>query len=404
MLRATYDLTEAVPSAHPVQAHPHVEVPLLVVVVGVAVVVLLLATLVRFGPVATGDDPVAWSWQDPVRGRELPGRVLGVTALVAAVVAGRFGSPEELDNLASSLVVGAGWPLLVLGCLVVGRLWRWLDPWDSLARLLTRGERSQPAEHVWPAVGVAVGLLWFLSVYPRPLDPRAVGLVLAGYTVLTLAGCLALGRARWLSSGEPVGLVLSWVGLLPRRRLRQWHPPAGAGVLLAVVTAATLFGVFSRTELWTTIAPDTWPVWSGTVGLLASCGLAAGVVVLSGRVSRSAEQRAAVVRALVPVAAAVVLAVALERNRFFTSVQLLPQLLGDPLGRGWEVLGLSGMTLNPDPLGAAGVVWLQLGLVTAGHVVSAAAAPRPLEGDDRLPVIAVLAVSVVVSVSALALH
>lgn len=52
----------------------------------------------------------------------------------------------------------------------------------------------------------------------------------------------------------------------------------------------------------------------------------------------SAQQvgmRAVAARAVVPAVAAIIVAVAMDRNRLSTSVQLLPQLFGDPFGRGW---------------------------------------------------------------------
>ena len=401
--------TAAVPRAHPVSSHPHVDVPLVLVLVGLLTVVVLSATLAPHrarqpaadGPVTDLDTA---SWPGSLTWRQGVVRGLSVVVLLAAIVAGRLGVDDELENLAPALVIGAGWPLLVLGCLVLGRLWRWLDPWDTLARLALRRDESTPADHVLPACVLAVGWLWFLSVNPRPLDPRGVGAALAVHTVVTLAGCVALGRARWLSSAEPVGLLLSWVGLLPRRRLTRWSPPRGAGALLGVVLAGTVFGVVRRTELWSGVAALPTATLYSTAALVASCLLGAGLAALAQRLAGSPEQAAAVAQALVPVVAGVVVAVALARNRFFTSVQLLPGLVGDPLGRGWDLLGSPVDGLVTAPLGATGLVTLQLAVVAVACLVGAFAATRPLVGDERLPVIVTLAVSLVVAVTALSWH
>ena len=394
----------AVISAHPESSHPHVDVPTLLVVLTTAGVVAIIASVVpaRDRPAAS-DHPETSSWLGSLTLPQTLVRTLSVLALALAVVAGRAGVDDELENVASALTVGAGWPLLVVGSLVLGTLWRWLDPWDSLARVLTRHDTSDPAPHVWPALVLALPWLWFLGVYSRPLDPRAIGAALAAYSVVTVAGCLALGRVRWLSSAEPIGLLLSWVGLLPRRRLAAWEPPRGAAALLGAVICGLLFGVVRRTELWSGVAvrPDAL-VWT-TVGLLGSCLVGALVGTLAARVG-PAPQGATVARALVPVAAGVVLAVALARNRLFTSVQLLPGLIGDPLGRGWDVFGTPTSGLNPSPLGAAGLVALQLGIVAVAHVLAAATAPRTLVGDERLPTIAVLAGFATVTLWALSLH
>ncbi|MGH3362801.1 MAG: hypothetical protein ACRDOM_10130, partial [Nocardioides sp.] len=242
-----------VTTAHPESSHPHVDVPLVFVLLGATMAVVLVAVA---APLRNPADPVdpeqagTASWPGTLTAAQWLVRALALAVVLLAVVAGRVGVDDELENLAPALVVGAGFPLLVAGCLVLGRLWRWLDPWDTLARLAGPGDSSLPTAHVWPAVAVAVPWLWYLGVHARPLDPRAVGLAMALYTVLTVAGCLVVGRRRWLASAEPVGLLLSWVGLLPRRRLSGWVPPAGAATLLGVLVGGLLFGLVRRTEQW----------------------------------------------------------------------------------------------------------------------------------------------------------
>ncbi len=283
-------------------------------------------------------------------------------------------------------------------------VWRWLDPWDTLARLIGPGDSSEAATQVWPAVAVAVPWLWFLGVHPRPLDPRAVGLALALYTVVTVAGCLVVGRRRWLSSAEPFGLLLSWVGLVPRRRLSDWVPPAGAAALLGVMVGGLLFGLVRRTELWSPLAVRPQADLYATAGLLLACAVIGSVATLAGRVGGTAASRAVVVRTLVPITAGVVLAVALARNRLSTSLQLLPGLLGDPFGQGWDLLGSPSEGLDPAPLGAAGLVAAQIVVVALAHVLAAATAPRTLVGDERLPAIVVVTASVAVAITAVSLH
>jgi hypothetical protein len=98
----------------------------------------------------------------------------------------------------------------------------------------------------------------------------------------------------------------------------------------------------------------------------------------------------------------VALAVSVARNRLFNSVQLLPGLVGDPLGRGWDLLGTP--TADAVPLGAVGLVVLQLAMVALAHLLAAATVPRTLVGDERLPVIVLLAGSVATAVATLSLH
>jgi hypothetical protein len=393
-------------SAHPGGATPHVGVPILFVVLAAVAAVVVVAVAVPPRPhaaEAARAEELTASWWGGLSRSQWVARALCLTAMLLAVLAGRVGVDDELENLAPALTVGAGLPVLVAGCLVLGRLWRWVDPWDTLARLAAPRDRSVAPGHVWPAVPMVLPWLWFLGVFPQPLDPRAIGLALAAYTVVTLAGCLALGRVRWLASAEPFGLLLSWVGLVPRLRLAGWQPPAGAGALLGVVVGGLLFGALRRTELWSPLAVLPLSMLYATAGLLAACALGGTAAVLAGRIG-TPEQRAVVARALVPVAAGVVLAVSVARNRLFTSVQLLPGLVGDPLGRGWDLLGTPIAGLDAAPLGAVGLVVVQLVLVVLAHLMAAATVPRTLVGDERLPVIVLLAASLSAGVVTLSLH
>lgn len=397
---------QGAPSAHPVTSHPHVDVPVLLVALGLAAVVVLAATVVPTRPRVVADSQLlgTTSWWGSLSRPQWLVRGASVAALVVAMVAARVGVDDELENLAPALTVGAGWPLLVAGGLALGTLWRWVDPWDTLARWIPGTDSSLPSEHVLPAVVIATGWWWFLAAYPRPLDPRSVGIALVAYTAITLAGCVAVGRVRWLSSAEPIGLTLAWVGLVPRRRLGAWQPPRGAAVLMGVGVGGAVFASVRRTELWSGFAASSRADLYSAGALLLACAVGGGLTALVHRSARSAEQRAAVTRALVPATAGLVLAVALARNRFFTSVQLLPGLVGDPLGRGWDLMGSTTGGLDPSPLGAAGLVTLQLGVIAVMHLAAAVLAPRPLVGDERLLVIITLSLTAVISVTAVSLH
>lgn len=344
------------------------------------------------------------SWAGSLSVYQVVTRALAFALLVLAVVAGRAGADRELDNLAPALFVGAGWPLLVLASISIGPVWRWTDPWDSAARVLGRGREATDETDVWRAVLVVVGLAWYLSAYADTLGPRSVGALLAVYTVFTLAGCLALGRARWLSTSEPIGIVLSWMAQLPRRRLVDWEAPRGAPALLGALAGGVLFGAVRRSELWGDINTARHADLLAAAGLVAFCAAGAGLLTLMAASGETAAARSAAARAAVPAAAGILLAVAIDRNRLFTSVQLLPELLGDPLGRGWDPFERSGARFRAEPLGQAGLLWAQLGLVTLGHAVGAIVAARRVERGARAPIALGLAVLAAVSVVGIATH
>ena len=348
-------------------------------------------------------------------------RVLGLSLFVLAVAAGRIGLDDQLDNLAPALVIGAGWPLLLLGSAVLGDVWRWVDPWDTLGRVADPpaapvvapvdppADVDVPApaavvvgDDVRPAVVGALALVWFLSAFRDALQPRAIGAALAAATLVALVGCLLRGRVRWLAGAEPIGLLSAWIGLLPRRRLPTWAPPRGATALLGVVGGGLLFGAVRSSELWVNLlfSPLSW-LWS-LLGVLACAGLGAGIAVYAERLSARAGAPGTVAAALVPMVAAIGVAVALAANRFTTSMQILPQLLGDPFGRGWDTFGEAGVGLIPEPLGIAGLAVLQLVVAMAGASGGAAVALRRV-ADRRAaaPALVVLGVFHVAAVLSL---
>ncbi len=393
--------------AHPVSGHPHVDVPV-ALTAGLGALLVFVAAVAlpsRPDPTQPPRFPSA-SWAGALSRPQVAVRSVCVLLLGLTIVAGRAGTDDELENLAPALVVGAGWPLLVLGSVVIGPVWRWTDPFDGLARALARREPalSREPDHVWPAVLVLLPVMWFVSAYPDSLDPRAVGTALAVFTIVAVAGCVAVGRQRWLGTAEPLGAVASWMGLLPRGRLWHWQPPRGAEALLGVFAGGVLFGAVRRSELWGGLNQSPEALALSTAGLLAFCVLFAALLHLLGRAAASVDGRPGVARAVVPALAGIVLAVALERNVLFTSMQLLPRLLGDPFGYGWDLLGPAVQGLDPAPLGAVGLVVLQLGVLLAGHLAGAVAVAMRLRDNARLPGAVALLHLMAASVVAVAMH
>jgi hypothetical protein len=124
----------------------------------------------------------------------------------------------------------------------------------------------------------------------------------------------------------------------------------------------------------------------------------------SGVADRARRRLSAAAGAAVPAVAAIILAVAMERNRLSTSVQLLRGLLGDPFGRGWDLLGRAGAGLDPDPLGMTGLLAAQLVVLVAGHVAGAVVHAGRVRRRARVPGAVALAALVGASAIALVSH
>lgn len=389
------------PLAHPVSGPPHVDVPVALLTVAAALVVAVTSTVLPRGRAGSCDAATAASWSGRLRPGQRATRAVAVALLALAVAAGRFGTTSELDNLAPALVVGLAWPVLTVVALLLP-VWRWVDPWDALARVLVRNDDSAPGRHVWPAVLPALAWTWFLTMHPRPLDPRLVGLALLAHTTLTMAGCLLLGRRRWMSSGEPVGILLTWLTAVGRGGLRS-GAPGGAAVLVGGVVGGLLFGLLRRTGAWVDLVPAGQAELAGPVGFGLAVALGAALVALGGRLGARLRDHEAVLRSSLPVLAGLVLVLAMERNRLTTSVQLLPALLGDPWGRGWDLLG-APRVVAAAPLGAQGLLVVQLVALGACLLVAAVLVARGTSRAARGAATAVLSYLAAVSVLVVALH
>jgi hypothetical protein len=322
------------------------------------------------------------SWDGPLGLPQLATRGLALAVLVLGVAAGRLGSPLELENLASALVVGAAWPVLVFVSGAGGPVWRWLDPWDGLARM-GRSDEGRPADEVWPATVPALVWAWYLSVFQQSLSPRAVGLALGAYSLATVAGALAVGRVRWFSSAEVFGLLFGWLSRLPRGALSGWRPPAGAEVVLGTVAGGLLFGLVRLSEVWGELNVVPGATAYATLALLGSAGVLAGGLWLLERWAARRGAAGSVVAAAVPAVGAVVLAVAMSRSRVFTAVTLLPSLISDPFGRDWDLFGTADVPFQA-PLGPVRLALLQLAVLAAGHLAGAVVLSRRAP-DTRAP-------------------
>jgi hypothetical protein len=403
--------------AHPLTEPYELPFSPVVAAVGAAVLVFAVALLVPRGGRRAPEhvearvsaesryvvEALTASWAGSLSVPQGLGRTVAVLLLVLSIAAGRLGTENELDNLAPALIVGVAWPLLFLGSIVVGPVWRWLDPWDGMARALAGGGES-PGATVWPAAIVVMPWLVYLSAYTDTLSPRSVGAAVAVYSVFTVAGCLLVGRERWLSTSEPLGIALSWMALLPRRRLSSWMPPRGAEALLGVLAGGVLFGAVRRSELWGGLNTVDAALALATVGVLVSSLVFA---IMLGWFARVAERQGApgsTARAAVPAVAGIVVAVAMDQNRLTTSLQLLPALLGDPFGRGWDLFGRAGSGIAAAPLGVEGLLVAQLAVLVVGHAVGAIVLALGVERGERKASAIALALLAGASVIALISH
>ncbi len=405
--------------AHPVTESVGLGVAPAVVALGVSVLLWVVAVVLRSR--ASADQAVAEpssgdlapadasTGPDPLSRSQLVGRAVGAALLVLAVVAGRLGEPSQLETITTALVIGAGWPLLLMTSLVTD-VWGRLAPFDGVARLLERvaGPTSRAAvpdmvlDRV--AVGGALLITWWLTAYQPGLEPRVLGLALGVYALVTWAGCLAVGRERWLARAEI--LTVLFAALARARRHRSLTVPpqhlTALGVLLGGLVAAELR--FSRWFVTDVARVGVLPFSEPATVLAYVVLVALGVLSVHGAVRWGRRLRAAGrVTAVLPfLVVGAGLSAAVERDRLWVSAQVLWSRLSDPLGTGLDLLGTADLVIRPWPYGVVPRLLLQLTLLVVPVLVGMVVALRTRDDRRAEPAVVLVSSWVVVAVLAAA--
>ncbi len=150
--------------------------------------------------------------------RAARGLAVGLSALVLA--AGLFGNQSPTRNIAPTAVWVAWWVGFAYLSALAGNLWAVVNPWAAIFRgaeaLL--GSRRAPLRYpawlgAWPAVVLFATFAWVELIFTGRSIPRALGLLIVGYSLVTWTGMALFGRAAWLRHGDPFAVAF---GVLAR--------------------------------------------------------------------------------------------------------------------------------------------------------------------------------------------
>ena len=142
-------------------------------------------------------------------------RLVGVVGLALVVAVGLLG-PREATRNAAVLVVWVGWwSGYTMTTYLVGNTWPALNPWRAVAAALPSLGWPYPERlDAWPSVVGLLALVWLEVVSPVADRPRFLAGVVAGYTVLTVAGAVAFGTTTWFGRVDPISRVFRYFGRL----------------------------------------------------------------------------------------------------------------------------------------------------------------------------------------------
>lgn len=326
---------------------------------------------------------------------------LRLVALVAAafvVTVGLFGPDSTTLNLAPWVFYITFWVGLVPASLLLGPVWRVLNPLRLLHGVLTRLVRTDPAAGrfplpdaigYWPAA-VSLGVFaWFELVYPARAEPADVAWFLVGYAGVHSAAAVAFGR-RWFERGDGFEVYSSLLGALaplgrrgdgrlvlrtPFDGLDAVRAAPGLVAVVVVLVGSTAYDGLSRTAWWQASVPDG--TVNATLALVCSV-LLIGVVYLLGTWSLVTPDGGDgpgpedFAHTIVPIAAGYAIA------HYFSLLLLDGQqsviLASDPFGTGADLLGTAGRVIDYTVVGTTTIALVQVGAIVAGHIVAAVSA------------------------------
>ena len=342
-------------------------------------------------------------------------RALGLLMAVATVLVATLGPNNSGANPAPTWVYVWFWVGLVPASLLLGPVWRLLNPLRTASAGLAwlagdpGHERTRPRPPrlgYWPAAVALVVFAWLELVYPHRDEPYTVLVFLVLYAWVQLVAAFRYGPA-WYARGDGFEVYSTLVASLcpiGRRtdgRLGLRNPLAGLAALrpapglLAVICAllgSTAFDGLSRTRFWTDLTLDLHPVAStvvGTVGLLGAIGV---VVVTYTAAIRGAERYRRVRPAAVPGGAGnpqvplswqfahslVPILIGYTVAHYFSLLVFQGQagyiLASDPLQKGWDLFGTADWKMNLLLVSTSAIALIQVGSIVTGHVLGVVAA------------------------------
>lgn len=401
--------------AHGIGGRSDLPVPLwLAVYGGAAAVVVSFAALgvfwrrARFSGAEPGRPlpPILQSVLDAPITRALLSAV-GLALFAVTLVVGVMGASNGSANPAPTWLYVWFWVGLVPASLLVGPVYKVLNPLRAISRglFLVAGDRHQErvrpypeALGYWPAAAGLAVFVWIELVYERASDSITVALFIAVYSLVQLVLAQRYGRA-WFERGDAFEVYssllarMSWLGRAADHQLVLRNPFVGLAALqpapglLAVVTVllgSTAFDGLSRTQLWTDLIEGQSLIVNrliGTAGLAAAVAFVVLTFSLAMYLCRRALSRLEIsavelqgrfVHSLLPIAVGYTVA------HYFSLLVFQGQagyiLASDPLSRGDDLFGTSDWQIVYTVVSTAAIALVQVAAIVGGHVLGVVAA------------------------------
>jgi hypothetical protein len=331
-------------------------------------------------------------------------RVLGLLLAGATVVVAALGPNNSSTNPAPTWLYVWFWVGLVLASLLLGPIWRLMNPLRTISAGLARLAGDPDEQRVrpmpaglgyWPAaVGLTV-FTWLELVYPWRDQPYTLLVFFVLYAWIQLFAAFRYGRG-WYARGDAFEVYSTLVGHLsplgrradgqlalcnPLVGLASLRPETGLVAVVCVLLGSTAFDGLSRTRWWTNLTINLDPGPStliGTVGLLGAIGVVAATYTTAVRAARRYRRvqpatnpgdhlERVFVHSLVPILVGYTVA------HYFSLVIFQGQmgyiLASDPLDRGWDLFGMADWRMNLLLVSTVAIAVIQVGAIITGHIL-----------------------------------
>jgi hypothetical protein len=354
-------------------------------------------------------------------------RLFGLATFLYAGVALLFGV-DRLTNPIFGFIYILVWVGLVPVSILLGPVWRTLNPLRTLHLLISKGLRQPPSKGLidlppglglWPAALGIFAFTWLELVEPDRATLPVLQVWLALYVVITLFGAILFGD-RWFSTGDPFEVYATLMSRLspwgrrtdgalvirrPLENLDGLKPQPGLVGMVAALLGSTAYDGFSNSSAWIGWAQNTDYSMTllGTVALIGFILFVlltySGATLLAGRLSTSS--RTALPRlfahSVVPIVLGYVIAHYL--TLFILEGQRTLIYLSDPLSNGANVFGTGLLGLNTSITNhSTAIAVIQVCAVVGGHLMGVISAhdravalfPRNRALMGQLPLLVVM--------------
>ena len=344
-------------------------------------------------------------------------------AVAVSVTVVAFAGPDETSrNIAPWAVYVTFWVGLVPVSLLLGPVWRIVNPLRLVHRVLqpiagpARGGRALPRLGLWPAAVSLAVFVWLELVPPQRAEPATVGWFLVLYAVIHTAAGLWFGEG-WFARGDGFEVYSTLLGRLspfgrrddgrlvfrnPLTNVMTTPAEPGLAAVVVVLLGSTAFDGLSRTVYWQTGPGEANDAASGTLGLAAMVALVAllyaGGTRLSGRLSHLPLRRQPRIFAATVIPIALGYTIAHYFSLLLLDGQTTRILLSNPFGLdGVDLFGTYDNRVDLTAVSADTIAYVQVGGVVAGHVLGVTlaheqalrVAPRA-PASDQLPLVVVM--------------